>query len=172
MSHWDFRNICCSTACLSQYDYYAFTMSCQRCLGSHRQSGLNRDINTPIMRYPRDDVMSKHKTYLCFIYTNSVLYWWFYYFCVYLCFDPPISWGWMLKGIFYWWLHVHDERVSDLNFGIFRFGFSDSGFKIYTVFFILFLKCWAIEMILKPMMDSHKTILWVYLASLLPQSEE
>lgn len=27
-------------------------------------------------------------------------------------------------------------------------------------------------MILKPMMDSHKTILWAYLASLLPQSEE
>lgn len=41
----------------------------------------------------------------------------------------------MLKGIFYWWLHVHDERVSDLNFG-----FLDSGFKIYIVFFILFFK--------------------------------
>lgn len=144
MSHWDFRNICYSTACLSQYDYYAFTMSCQRCLGSHRQSGLNRDINTPIMRYPRDDVMSKHKTYLCFIYTNSVLYWWFYYFCVYLCFDPPISWGWMLKGIFYWWLHVHDERVSDLNFGILDLDFQIQGSRsiLYSLFYF-----WSAELL-------------------------
>lgn len=46
-----------------------------------------------------------------------------------------------------WW------RSFRFEFWIFRSGFSDSGFNI--VFFILFLKCWAIEMILKPMMNSH-----------------